>query len=396
MPNKSPTEAMHALSWNVGGLQAKSALEMILALRKGGIQPFTGPLLVVLLQEITCDPGKFHDALEDLRIVFGKGPEDWRGNAVVHSSDFAHTRGKILPCAVSCVLTSECLRIGAFSVHVPHHATLSVTEQLLQQLDPYIVIFNKGVLGVDANESFSKAAQNKQIKAHTARGERLVECFEAHGMYLPEQALQKPSYFPYNKQMTPRRLDYVLVRKLLCNAGDVLQHRDVATSDHEPVCIPLTQLLPRGDFHRSPPVWSSRCLRPPGFVERTLDAEASKTPTGPPSRPLGPPHPPLTPLQRWTQNQEPGAHPAHLDGATRHTTGACHFLGRLHDPCCGPQHLSTIPSTTTTTRRTLHSTTTTIAPCEGTSPPRHNPNQPSRNHRQGSNQIHSLECAMAA
>ena len=80
--------AWQTLSRNVGGLK-------LLALRRGGICLFTGPL-VVCLQEIICDPGKFHDTLEDLQIIFGKGPEDWRGNAVVHSPDMKHTRGKML------------------------------------------------------------------------------------------------------------------------------------------------------------------------------------------------------------------------------------------------------------------------------------------------------------
>ena len=71
--------------------------------------------------------------------------------------------------------------------------------------------------------------------------------------------------------MAPRRLDYILTRRLFCNPGDVLQHRDVATSDHEPVWVPLADSLPRAERPHDPPSWNSRCLRPPKYVDAVLN-----------------------------------------------------------------------------------------------------------------------------
>ena len=207
-------------------------------------------------------------------MLFGKGTEDWRGNAVVHTTNPRHSRGKVLPSAVSCILSSGELRFGAVSLHIPHHATLSHTEQILQQLQPHADTTHKAVLlGVDANETFSAANLSKQVKASTARGELLLHWFEERELYFPQQAIHLPSHFPYNNRLEARRLDYVLTRHLLCDQGEVLQHRDIATSDHEPIAVPLTTLT-KAVERRQPPLWTSRSLRPGGTVQLLLD-EAS-------------------------------------------------------------------------------------------------------------------------
>ena len=273
MERGSSSSPLHVLSWNVGGLTAAKALEVILALRRGRIHPFENTL-VVLLQEVICDPGKFHSELGELQMLFGKGTEDWRGNAVVHTTNLRHSRGKVLPSAISCVLTSEELRFGAVSLHIPHHATLSQTEQILQQLQPHADTTHKAVLGVDANETFSAANLNKQHKANTARGELLLHWFEKRELHFPQQAIHLPSHFPYNNRLEARRLDYILTRHLLCDQGGVLQHRDIATSDHEPIAVPLTTLT-KSVKRRQPPPWTSRSLRPGGTIQLLLD-EASQ------------------------------------------------------------------------------------------------------------------------
>ena len=260
---------VHVLSWNVGGLTSAKALEVILALRRERIHPFANTL-VVLLQEIICDPGKFHSELGELQMLFGKGTEDWRGNAVVHTANLRHSRGKVLPSAVSCILTSEELRFNAVSLHIPHHATLSQTEHILQQLEPHSNTTHKAVLGVDANETFSEAHTNKQVKAYTARGELLLHWFEAQELHFPQQAIHLPSHFPYNNRLAARRLDYVLSRHLLCDQGEVLQQRDIATSDHEPIAVPLT-VLTRATHRGQPPPWTSRSLRSGGQVKLLLE-----------------------------------------------------------------------------------------------------------------------------
>ena len=85
-------------------------------------------------------------------------------------------------------------------MHIPHPATLSDTEQLLQQVTPQIHATDKTVVGVDANESFSDAAQHKQVKTSTARAELLLHNnnFTSH---------HKPSTNPlsYVRGRTPPR-----------------------------------------------------------------------------------------------------------------------------------------------------------------------------------------------
>ena len=152
-------------------------------------------------------------------MIFGKGPEDWRGNAVVHTSNLRHTRGKSLPSAISRILSSAEIRLGAISVHIPHHATLSATEQILQSLQEHTHTSHKAILGIDANETFCGAKQQKQIKANTARGEMLLHWFEEQQFHMPPQNIQKPTHFPYNTALEPRRLDYILSKHLLVTRG---------------------------------------------------------------------------------------------------------------------------------------------------------------------------------
>ncbi|CAE7807571.1 unnamed protein product [Symbiodinium sp. CCMP2592] len=270
-----PPANLHVLSWNVGGLTAAKVLECLSALRRQKIRPFSGSLIVAV-QEVICDVGKHHDTLDELQIIFGKRDEDWRGTGIVHTSNLQHTRGKILPCSISCTLTSSGLRIGAFSIHLPHHATLSASEQLLQGIHAQVQSHSRAVIGIDANETFSEAQQNRQIKASSARGELLLEWFEEHQCHFPQQEIAEPSHFPYNPRLEPRRLDYVLAKKLLCNPGGVLKQRDIATSDHEPIAVPLTDItIADGPKDRQPAPWSARTLRSHDEVDRIMDHHAT-------------------------------------------------------------------------------------------------------------------------
>ncbi|CAE7308075.1 unnamed protein product [Symbiodinium sp. CCMP2592] len=226
--------------------------------------------------EVICDTGKFHATLDELQMLYGRREEDWRGTAIVHTSNLQHTRGKILPCSISCTLTSSEFRIGVFSIHIPHHATLSTTEQILQSIHIQMQTHTKAVIGVDANETFSDAQQNRQIKASSARGEMLLDWFEQQECHFPQQALDKPSHFPYNQRLEPRRLDYVLAKRLLCDPGGVLAQRDIATSDHEPIAVPLTNIhIAPARGGSKPAAWSARTLRDHDEVDNLMNYHAS-------------------------------------------------------------------------------------------------------------------------
>ena len=157
---------------------------MLLALRWGKIQHFCDSI-VILLQEVICDSRKFHAEMDDLQMFFGNRPEDWRGTAVEHSANAHHTRGKILSGAVSCILTADTLRFSALTVHIPHHATLSQIEQILQAIEPHMHDTHKVVMGMDTKETFSAGAQRKQITVATTCGDMLLRWLDGQHMHLP-------------------------------------------------------------------------------------------------------------------------------------------------------------------------------------------------------------------
>ncbi|CAE7244978.1 unnamed protein product [Symbiodinium sp. CCMP2592] len=101
----------------------------------------------------------------------------------------------------------------------------------------------------------------------------LLEWFEEEECHLPQQSLERPSHFPYNTALEPRRLDYIFAKKLLCDPGEILAHRDIATSDHEPVAVPLTQIRIKNIEGERAAAWSSRVLRAGDEVDAILDRD---------------------------------------------------------------------------------------------------------------------------
>ena len=156
-----------------GEFASAKALEMLLALRRGRIQPFTNSI-VVLPQEIICNSGKAHTEVEDWQIFFGKRPEAWRGTAIVHPVNARHSRGRILPGAVSCTLTADTMRFGALSIHIPHHATLSQTEQILQALQPHTDSTLKVAVGMDERNFLRRTSEKTDQSSHSTRGDALT------------------------------------------------------------------------------------------------------------------------------------------------------------------------------------------------------------------------------
>ena len=96
------------------------------------------------------------------------------------------------------------------AAHLPHHATLDTTLQLLEDWGRAMPK-SGAILGVDANETFTGDWPDGP-SAHTARGEEVLHHITAWGMHLPPQALGTPTYHPYNTAMHPRRLDYLCLK----------------------------------------------------------------------------------------------------------------------------------------------------------------------------------------
>ena len=68
-------------TWNVGGLQVSSVLDLCETLEE---IPSPRELHILLVQEVICDADlKFEDK-DPWRIIVGKNPDSWRGNAICY------------------------------------------------------------------------------------------------------------------------------------------------------------------------------------------------------------------------------------------------------------------------------------------------------------------------
>ena len=238
------------LTWNVGGLSPDRALELLCDLRSERIQPFYASF-VICLQEVITETGKYTLERQDIQLVFGKQESEWRGTGIAHTADLSHCQYKMLRCGSSAIIRCDNLRTTVLSGHVPHHATVSECGDILATWDSQMARHRgKTVIGSDCNETFKSGADN-EVHSESARGELLLTWWTAKGGTIPPQALDKHSYFPYNHNMHPRRLDYILTKDLATNNGTVLDLRHLATSDHEPVWVYCRTSLPWGC--RQPP-----------------------------------------------------------------------------------------------------------------------------------------------
>ena len=258
---------MQFLTWNVGGLTPESALQLLGDLRKERIHPFAEPF-VALLQEVIVDEGKLNYEKGNLQMIAGKQKNEWRGTAIVHTDDFQHGRTKLLLAGTCCTLQCGDLRLVVVSGHMPHHATIPEAAEIFHTWDKQLSKEAKGVLGMDANETFC-ARWGTSIISDSGRGEMMLESLEALSMKFPEQDISAPSYFPYNQLMHPRRLDYICTRRLLAEEGKVLSFRDLGRSDHEPILVPILAKIPAPP-QGTPKTWGTRRLKGPTVLAETM------------------------------------------------------------------------------------------------------------------------------
>ena len=83
------------------------------------------------------------------------------------------------------------------SAHLPHHATLEQTQQLLHAWQDNHPHFRNHpcIIGADWNETFNTQLQT----AVTSRGEIILEWISQHSQHMPPQQDDIPSYHPYHK-----------------------------------------------------------------------------------------------------------------------------------------------------------------------------------------------------
>ncbi|CAE7328182.1 pol [Symbiodinium sp. CCMP2456] len=261
---------VYFLSWNVGGLQPEKALRMLSSLRQARIHPFCGSF-VILLQEMIIEPGKHFAEHDDLQLFAGKLDKEWRGTGIAHTDDITRSACKTSQCSTSCTIQVGNINMIATSLHIPHHASMAEAGEILEAAEHQLRKKHKGLLGMDANETFVLRG-NSGLDSETGRGEMILGWLERLQLIVPEHNIDKPSYFPYNHRLQPRRLDYVALRHLPGESGDVLAQRDVASSDHEPVLVSAAVKPAKRDYSTRAPEWGSRRLRGPTVVKQILEA----------------------------------------------------------------------------------------------------------------------------
>ena len=144
---------MHAITWNVGGL-APEAILLLQDLQRERIHPFD-QTFVVLLQEVIIDVGKHEAEKGNVQLFAAKQTGDWRGTGIAHTNNLVRSRPKLLPCGTCCRLTAANTSFLTMSGHLPHHATLAETGNILASWHEQLSACPRGVLGWDANETFT-------------------------------------------------------------------------------------------------------------------------------------------------------------------------------------------------------------------------------------------------
>ena len=109
--------------------------------------------------------------------------------------------------------------------------------------------FLPGVLGWDANETFTATPGGEYFLSHTGRGEMALQWMAQLDLKLPPQNLAKPTFHPYNREIRARRLDYICLRGMAATSGDVLELKDLASSNREPVQTQLEATAPKAKAH---------------------------------------------------------------------------------------------------------------------------------------------------
>ena len=214
---------------------------------------------LIHIQEIIVDVGISFQESERWTLVAGKKADEWRGTAIAFSSTYTHAHSTLHLRGCSVVLSNDKHKWGVVSGHIPHHATADETQEILRDWDrAKAMAQSRVVVGLDANEVFTFSETAPYFpRGNTARGEAILQWAAEHSLIFPHQEMHKPTHFPYSGQ-SPRRLDYLMVKGSHLRDGRVGEHRDRASSDHEPVLATFQMPRPprQGGTH-----WGPRHLR---------------------------------------------------------------------------------------------------------------------------------------
>ncbi|CAE7238934.1 unnamed protein product [Symbiodinium sp. CCMP2592] len=229
---------------------------------------------VLLLQEIvTPEPGIQYHVTKHWHIIYGRQANEWRGEGIAYQSDLgAHERSCCVPGGVATSLVLERGKVGLLSGHIPHHATVQQVDNMIHEWGETATFKHQRlILGMDANETLAMASG--RLVAATGQGNTVLQWMVEENLYLPDQVLSSPSHFPYNTEHKPRRIDYILLRGAHAQPGKVLQARDMALSDHEPIAMSVYMPDKRHKQSDQAPTWGAKQLLHPEDVAKALDQD---------------------------------------------------------------------------------------------------------------------------
>ena len=258
---EAPRDALRFAAWNLGGMSPEVVLDFLSGFR--GEKPLA-QLSIVFLQEITTQGGPHFLDNETWMLVHGKLQHEWRGCGIafrkilgMHSS----SQLRLAACTV-CLKLHDSKQVGLISGHISHKFTIADTASALQQWgESPACRVPKLLMGFDANETFVQPGDllETETLSCTGRGEQILTWCTELGVSLPLQDCESPSHFPYNPEMSPRRIDYVASRNLVVTSASVGQYRDRARSDHEPILAAARLPAPQGP--KGKVIWCARQLK---------------------------------------------------------------------------------------------------------------------------------------
>ena len=131
--------------------------------------------------------------------VAGKKANEWRGTAIAFRSTYTHVHTTIHDRGCSLVLSNSKHKWGVRSRHIPHHATLDDTQEIIQHwLRSKAMEQSRLVIGLDANEVFLSSETAQYFPRRPAvRGESILHWMTENSLVFLPQELQRPTHFPY-------------------------------------------------------------------------------------------------------------------------------------------------------------------------------------------------------
>ena len=225
------------------------------------------------LQELSLPEGDTKVSSARWQLLGHRQHEEWRGVGIAYDTmTFTHTEPQYRANAYSCSVHTGRTSFVAISLHVPHHATVDQTNELLTVSLERIQFGAKMIVGMDANEEFQERTVG--TVAQSARGEVILAAVADVEGRFPPQSMAEPSHFPYNKALRSRRLDYLVTKGIFLDEIYVGDWRDIVGSDHEPI-VGKAQVAARSR-QRSRCTWGAKQLKTSPAAVRRMQEELEK------------------------------------------------------------------------------------------------------------------------